>query len=262
VLAKCNACLATQSEKIEVRCKIKAKTNLVRTMHRCKACDYIFHPNNNHDVWDKPEAYFAGSDPKKFLRVGDGVRRGREYGMAKDAIEILGLEDPRILIFGAGISKDHDLLRKEGYRVYITDFINVQQSSHFISMDSEILFDIVISSEVIEHFEDPINDFIRMVKFLENDGIAISGTNMQDGSDIAKHAYIFTSGHSSYWSGKSLAAVSKRLGLEFDFRATLTKKVSPRKRYLYQSHSRRVIDKVKEYFAYRRQARSEDDYVT
>lgn len=255
----CRACDFPAVREIEITTKIKSGIGNTAMVVQCDNCGFVYNEKNTH-AFVKPSDYWAGSDPKKYLRVGDGVRRGREYGMTKMAIDIIGIKKPSILIFGAGVSQDHDLLRSEGLDVWINDFVNIQKSKFFIELDSDRQFDIVICSEVIEHFEDPIADFKSLLKFVKDEGLCISGTNMSDGIDLAKLAYVWTPGHCSYWSGSAIRAVSRRLEVGFDIRATAMKTVSPRKRYIFQSRGF-DMSRVAAWFGGHRYGWSEDSYM-
>lgn len=255
---RCLVCRSHNVIEVERESKVKAFVGKKSLFHICLNCLFIHQPNNKHDFKSKRD-YLAGSDPKKFLRVGDGKRKGREYAMAKMAIDMHEILKPRILIYGAGISRDHELLRKEGYPVDICDFVNVQNSPHWIDQrEIDDKYDIIISSEVFEHFDDPMANLVHVTDLLHKDGLSIHGTNMNDCTPIEKVHYVWTPGHCSYWSGPAIREASEILGLYYDIRPTDVKTVSPRKRYIFLCHSETVRNKIPAWFAEHRCAWSED----
>ena len=65
-------------------------------------------------------------------------------------------------------------------------------------------FDVVVASEVIEHFLDPVADLRALFDFVEPEGLLVCGTNLYDGGRLSRQSYAFVPGHTSYWSAPSL----------------------------------------------------------
>lgn len=216
-----------------------------REFHDCRECGFLHQPFNTYK-FETEESYKEGSDPAKFKRVGDGKRPGREYGMAKTAIEMLTSKTNviKILIWGAGISKDHELLRREGYLVDITDFTNTQNSPYWKPIRDLNMkyYDVLVSSEVIEHYTKPVEDLQTQLSYIHNWGISVSGTNMRSSLPLEKTKYVWTPGHCNYWTGEAIIQASVYYNTVF---AMPHPSVSPRKRFIFQTPSPKVERSIK-----------------
>ncbi len=213
----------------------------------CKACGFIGNPANINDYRDRGpiENLPAGT------RVGTDDRPGREYYMAKMALDILGRDDLEVLVFGAGRSLDnHHIAKLPRVRhVAIGDIMNIRDDAEVIDANKPASrrFPIVIASEVIEHFRDPRKDFAILFSFVERNGIIVCGTNIYDGGDLSKDSYLFFSDHSSYYTPEALRAIAHEHGYHVDFRAPLVG-TAMRKRYVLFTKSQPVLESVACYF--------------
>jgi len=229
----------------------------------CNDCDFIHNPKNYFE-YKKDSFKTVSSDPKTSKRAGDGKRAGREYKMAETTLNILKDNSPKnILLFGVGMSLDHKLLKKNfpENKVYISDIDNFQQEENFVHLDKNKKFDIIIASEVIEHFTDPINEFKRIFSKLNEEGMIVASTNIKDNTPLSRLLYPFLRGHTSYYSGKSLIHLARKFGFEIDFRLpaiSQNKTIGPRKRYVFFYKSPKVHDAILVYFSQRCFALSED----
>jgi len=53
---------------------------------------------------------------------------------------------------------------------------------------------------VIEHFRKPPDDFAKLFKFVKADGLLVCGTNIYDGGNLSRDAYIHFADHTSYYT--------------------------------------------------------------
>lgn len=202
----------------------------------CLDCGYSFCRENFKDYVKLGPKTIASSEV--YTRVGNGQQPGREYFMAKEAIDVLGSPDfflPqtireqrskrkfRVLIFAPGNSLDHELLRKldSVAECKITDLENFQKSPHFIPLDTGETFDVVIACEVVEHFMYPRKEFGNLFRYLNKTGLLVISTNLRKDDDFSARTYPFLYGHTSYYSGRSLIFLAEMNGLYIDFRTPI-----------------------------------------
>jgi hypothetical protein len=183
--------------------------------------------------------------------------------MGKQILELAGKDGGSILLFGAGLSKDHAWLRKKfpSVRIAVCDLENFQNLENFVPLDSDEKFNILIACECIEHFTDLESNFVTLLSKLSKNGIAIFSTNINDGTSLSKHGYPFIVGHTSYYSGRSLQKIAKRIdaSLEVDFRSPLASlgQLGSTKRYVIMHSDSAIRDAISEYFAAHLMADSE-----
>ena len=236
-------------------------------MEICSRCGHVSNPANTHDY---SQYETVGEIPIK-PRVGTADRKGREYFMAEMAIEILGRTDLDVLVYSAGRSLDnHHIAALPSVRtVAISDVIRLRDDAEFYDSSEPAArqFPVVIASEVIEHFLEPREDFERLFGFVEPDGLLVCSTNVYDGGDLKRQSYIFTPGHTSYYTPASLAVLAKANGWLVDLRTPLvaTGYGGPRKRYVLFTASPSVLESIQAYFVGREYAPSDppwEDPVT
>jgi SAM-dependent methyltransferase len=215
----------------------------------CRACGYVHMPG--HTV----SRYQTKTDmeqlPSGHNRLGTIDIPGREFHMAKMAVDILGGYGHEVLMYGAGRSLDNHHIAKlpEVGRVAISDIMKVRDDAEFIDADNppRRRFSVVIASEVIEHFRDPHADFAKLLRLVKNDGLLVCGTNIFDGRNLAADRYIFYPDHTSYYTPQALRMIARRAGVHLDFRSPLTGQ-GMRKRYVLFSRSATVMENVACYF--------------
>lgn len=233
----------------------------------CLDCGYSYCRENFKDYVKLGSQTISSS--KDYVRVGDGVRPGREYYMVKEAVDILGDLDfflPReekerlnkrkfrVLIFAPGNSLDHELIRKldSVEECKITDLKNFQQSVHFVPLDTKESFDIVIACEVVEHFTYPRKEFGNLFRYLKKTGFLIVSTNLRKDEDFSERTYPFLYGHTSYYSGRSLIFLAEMNGFFIDFRTPIGPTFnfkSKIKRFTYFTRSQDSYLSLKNYFS-------------
>jgi SAM-dependent methyltransferase len=217
----------------------------------CGQCGYVGMPDNTHDYTEATSTKNLGLA----ARCGTTDRTGREFGMTQLGIEVLGRSGLSVMVYGVGRSLDNVHIAKlpEVGRTVIGDIMKIRDDGEFIDISGEATdtFDIVVASEVIEHFVEPQVDFPKLFGWVASDGILICSTNVYDGSKLEPHRYIFGRGHVSYYSPESLRLIAKSNGWHVDFRLPVLGAGRPtgmRKRYVIFSRSPEVMERVSDYF--------------
>ncbi len=171
--------------------------------------------------------------------------------MAKMAADMLGRDGLSVLVFGAGTNRDNVHIERldNVARVAIGDIMRIRDDADFVDLTrpAREQFDIVIASEVVEHFRNPRRDFDTLFGFVADDGLVVAGTSIHAGNNLARDRYVFYPDHASYYSPRSLRLIADDAGFHLDFRAPLNGR-GMRKRYVYFSRSRSVLDDVAMYF--------------
>lgn len=227
---------------------------------RCQGCDMLRFPDNTGIYLDQ-----LRSEPHEWAcmekRNANEHRPGREFHMAQMGIEILSRPNARVTFFGAGINTDWKWLQRTypNAPTTLVDLENMQQVPNFETIAEATPSDIVIASEVIEHFEDPMAHFESLLRLVNEDGLLICSTNVYDGTDISGHEYPFIPGHVSYWTPHALAYVGLKTGFLVDFR---TPKIAfsrggPRKKYVLFYRNVETAYRIGLYFGTRTCAPSE-----
>ena len=216
----------------------------------CRKCGYVANPENFNDytVYQSLEQFPVSA------RVGTLERPGREWHMAKMGLDILGENKVDILIVGPGRSMDYRHIEKlPGVRrVAIGDIMQLHDVPDFVNLleDKDQRFDLVLASEVIEHFTDPARDFPGLFRMLRKRGILICSTNVWDGGNLNKHAYLYIKGHTSYYSAQTLSLIARENQMFVDFRLPVnaTTFAGPRKRYVLFTKSADRMRDISLYF--------------
>ncbi|HTW20356.1 MAG TPA: methyltransferase domain-containing protein [Mycobacteriales bacterium] len=225
----------------------------------CRECGHVTLPHNTHDYTKAAAAEHFGLA----ARVGTLERPGREFGMAQLALDALDRDPVDVLVYGAGRSMDnHHIARLAGVRdVAIGDVVQVRDDAPFIDISQPgwRSFDIVVAAEVIEHFEQPREEFPRLLSYVSDNGLVVCSTNVYDGGPLVKQAYIFGRGHVSYYTPHSLRLLADENEFLVDFRPprAVTGRVGPRKRYVLLTRSADVMRAISDYFGQHLYAPSE-----
>jgi hypothetical protein len=175
--------------------------------------------------------------------------------MAQMAIDILGRADLDVLVYGAGRSLDNRHIAElpQVRHVAIADVMKLRDDAEFIdsNLPAPRRFDVVIASEVVEHFLDPRIDLEALLAYVDTDGMLVCSTNLYDGGNLSRQSYPFVPGHVSYWSEGSVRRAAAANGVHVDIRIPLvaTGFAGPRKRYLLFTRSQVVMDSIGRYFS-------------
>jgi Methyltransferase domain len=235
-------------------------------VHICRDCGYIHIPKaasmytamSTYEQLHRP----AAVDPlgTAVSRAGTHEQPGREFHMAKMAIDILGRDDVEVLVYGAGSSLDNHHIAELGAvrHVAIGDIMKLRDDAEFVDANKPASrkFAVVVASEVVEHFRSPRDDFAKLFKFVANDGLLVCGTNIYDGGNLSRDAYIHFADHTSYYTPRVLRGIANDAGFRIDFRAPMIAD-GLRKRYVLFSKSHQVMESVACYFGVELYAPSE-----
>src|SRR4051812_34875861 len=148
----------------------------------CQKCRYVSSPDAAHDyaAATTTSGLSGGSSP----RLATEDRPGRETGMAKLGLEALQRPNASVLIYGAGQSLDFQHIAKLPLcgRVAIGDLVRLRDDAAFVDITklSKDPFDVVVASEVLEHFPEPWENFKNLFSYVKDDGIIVAGTNIRD----------------------------------------------------------------------------------
>jgi len=255
-LDSCSACGALELVRRTVTARSPSLKGKTCEFIICPSCSFISNPGNVHDY--SALGFDDASSPDSSPRTGDGQMPKREYHMAQMGADILARHSPgqdcEVVVFGAGLSKDHALIADDGLfsRVAVCDMENFQAVADFVPHTSrDVQFDAVIACEVIEHFTDLDADFDRLFGKMKDTGLVIASTNICDGAPLHTLLYPFALGHTAYHSGRSLLAVCERFGMQVDFRtpAISFNGAGPRKRYVLFYKDPRIGECISQYFA-------------
>jgi RNase P subunit RPR2 len=243
----CSVCLSTHVDSQRVTwVKDERKSFLVQI---CRECGYIANPDNFNDY----TKYKSLNQFPVSARVGTETQPGREFHMAKMGAQILGGRSLDVMIFGPGRSVDYKHVKKlpRVGSVRIGDIVELHDQPDFVNVleKSDARFDIVVASEVIEHFTDPGNDFPRLFNLLKKRGLLICSTNIYGGGDLNKHNYLYVWGHTSYYSPRAIERLAADNGMHFDFRVPIVAaRAGPRKRYVIFTPSADRLPDIARYF--------------
>jgi SAM-dependent methyltransferase len=227
-----------------------ANPRLRKTVNLCGHCGYLGIDELG------PSHYLAATSldqlPKPKQRIGTEERPGREFQMARMALQILGCSYAQdVLVYGAGRSLDNlHIQRLPGVgSVAIADIMRLRDDAPFIDVKDprKQRFAVVVASEVIEHFRDPWSDFATLLGLVKPQGMLVCGTNIHNGRpDLERDRYIYYPDHTSYYSVASIRRIAAAMGFHLDFR--FPDGLARRKRYVLFTRSPAVIDRVVDYF--------------
>ncbi len=188
-------------------------------------------------------------------RNANELRPGREFHMTELGYEILnnvGKPPTSLTYFGAGSNTDHRWISQKhpSLNIKLVDLENYQKHDAFEPINQASPSNLVIACEVIEHFHDPMAHFESLFRIVDEEGLLICSTNINDGSDIELHNYPFINGHSAYWSPISLMSAAAKFGYFVDFRTPKLcfSKKWIRKRYVLFYKSMQVQLGISAYF--------------
>lgn len=253
-------CLVCRSYQIRPRSVAFARNKSnVCDLHICGRCGFIRNLTNSkskyQDLVDLDELPASA-------RAGTHQRPGREYYMAKMAVDIMDRDDVEVLVYGAGRSFDnyHIEQLEQVRNVAIGDIMKVRDDAEFIDANQPAprRFPIVIASEVVEHFREPRVDFAKLFKLVERNGLVVCSTNIYAGGSLAKDRYLFYKDHTAYYTPSALRRIAKDAGFHLDFRVPKVGSVM-RKRYVLFTKSADVLQDVACYFGTQVYAPSEAD---
>lgn len=252
----CRVCGSDRTTREHVKNrKLGREMNVIR----CQDCGHVCMYENTRDY----SAITSEAGFKLAARVGTPERPGREFHMAELATAALKRDGLSVLIYGAGRSADNQHIARlpQVSSVAIGDVMQFRTDADFIDLTKRVRrsFDIVVACEVIEHFEQPRDEFAKLFKYVKPDGLLICSTNINNNGDLNRQRYIFGSGHVAYYTPGALRRIADAHGFHLDFRVpvTATGRVGPRKRYVMFSKSADVMNALSDWFGSNMYAPSE-----
>lgn len=259
---RCRICGA-RVQVLRVKSKVKSNRGRAEDFATCVDCGFIACSGNTHDYSTKGFGAYSQPSTPNGTRVGDGLRPGREFHMAVMGREILRRPAVDILIYGAGLSRDFELLANEpGFNVVaITDLENYSGSRRFVPINARgPKFDLIVCCEVMEHFNEPLKEFAQLFQFAHPTSLVICSTNVHDGTPMDRLAYPFIRGHVAYYSPESVARLAAHFDLWHDFRLPKCSLggPGPRKRYILFHHDAAVRSLIANFFGTHPYAYSEE----
>ena len=230
----------------------RRRTGTVLNLLVCQQCRYVSSPEASHDY--AAAASTQGLSGGLAERCATIENPGRETGMAKLGLEVLQRPNASVMIYGAGQSLDVHHIAKLPMcgRVAIGDLVDLRDDAEFFDINetSTDPFDVVVASEVLEHFPDPWKNLKNLFSYVKDDGIIVASTNVRDLGSLNTVNYLWCRGHVSYFSPEALRIVARSEGMHLDFRFPLiaTRYRRKCKRYVIFSRSAEVMEAVADWF--------------
>ncbi|MGL5827050.1 MAG: methyltransferase domain-containing protein [Nocardioides sp.] len=235
----------------------RGNADLCRDVAVCKSCGYVAIAELDVDRYRGKTS--VDQLPTVGARAGTMEQPGREYQMARLAMAVLGRASVDVLVYGAGRSLDnHHIATLPGVaHVAIGDIMNVRDDMEFhdANLPATRTFDVVVASEVVEHFRDPHLSFAQLLQFVPANGLLVCGTSLRGPEALRRQRYLFYPDHTSLYTPQALQILAARHDAIVDFRAPTG--LGPRKRYVIFARSREIMDQVSCYFGYHNTAPSE-----
>ncbi|MBN2300171.1 MAG: class I SAM-dependent methyltransferase [Acholeplasmataceae bacterium] len=198
------------------------KTNEI--FHECKYCEFIF----------KDESHYISNDQE--LKIYDAHHNDdHNLGYVNflmnfiDAAVLPYIKKGRVLDFGSGptplLSK---LIKKSGQ--FDVDIYDLYYAKQKIYENQE--YDLITSTEVIEHLKYPMQTFKLFFQLLKPDGILSMMTlfHPHNQNEFFEWFYIRDKSHVSFYTQNTMRYIAKQIGFEFiysnDYRYVVFKKKS------------------------------------
>ena len=210
-MSQCPVC-GGEEDIVAHTCRVKPFQGKTMRGHQCRSCGLIRYPENlGHYAEDHCPAALRGRAVRSAQRQrrapGARVLHGRDghgnRGQAQRQRQLLRL----------GPEHRPPLAQAEAYpevQTKLVDLENMQEAENFETIAEATPSDVVIASEVIEHFTEPVAHFESLLRLLKDDGILICSSNIYDGSNVALHQYPFVPGHVAYWTPLALIKMASR----------------------------------------------------
>jgi SAM-dependent methyltransferase len=228
----------------------RKNANRARDVTICRHCGFVAAAELSNDRYRGKTS--LEELPTVGLRAGTMEQAGREFQMARMALDILGREESDVLVYGAGRSMDNHHIKalpNVGH-VAIGDIMNARDDMEFHDANEPARrqFDIVVASEVIEHFRNPRENFRQLSQFVNDEGIIVCGTSLRGHRPLRDQRYLFYPDHTALYSPESLQLIAGETGFHLDLRHP--EGLGPRKRYVILTRSPQTMKLVTRYFGY------------
>jgi SAM-dependent methyltransferase len=223
----------------------------------CKSCGFVAAAELSNDRYRGKTS--LEELPSVGLRAGTMEKPGREFQMARMALDILGRDSADVLVYGAGRSMDNHHIKAlpNAGHVAIGDIMNARDDMEFHDANEPARrqFDVVVASEVIEHFRAPRQNFQQLFQFVNDDGIVVCGTSLRGHRPLRDQRYLFYPDHTALYSPESLQLIADENAFHLDLRHP--ERLGPRKRYVIWTRSQDTRNLITRYFGYTPVAPSE-----
>jgi len=260
-MSQCPVC-GGEEDIVSHTCRVNPFKQKTMRGHQCSSCGLIRYPENLGG-FSKNVSKETLEGNLRNLRNANDERPGREFFMAEMGMEIVSKHNASVSFFGSGLNTDHLWLKRKYPEIQtkLVDLENMQEAENFEAIPVATPSDVVIASEVIEHFTEPVEHFKSLLRLVKDDGILICSSNIYDGTDVSLHQYPFVPGHVAYWTPLSLIKLASDMGYFVDFRTPevgLTRG-GPRKKYIIFYKSAQNVFRTSLYFGTHMNAPSEKD---
>lgn len=196
-----------------------------QTWYQCVGCKFMFTDALDHFTQEDWSRFYAYPE---YLKYDPGAvmnrRAPRTIALIKHVEKRFEMKKPKVLLNGLGVCSSLIQLMSEEYDVYAThghfNFDNCITMQEAVKMGD---FDIVCSTEVIEHYAYPKEDFTLVRAMLKQGGVFCGTTCLSDGVDPAKmindewhylKQHTINAGHVSVWSEDAFDVMAKFLNME------------------------------------------------
>lgn len=175
-----------------------------KTYHLCSRCGLLFMD---------PSSYVDDTESKARYLLHNNYKEDDRYivflsQLANPCIKLIA-SGSTCLDYGCGHTKvmEH-IFQEKGFSMDSYDPL-------FYPHIKKRNYDLITCNEVIEHFYDPMNDFIRIYDLLKKRGILGLGVSLfNSDTDFKSWYYMKDSTHVSLYSFKTLAYIVQKLKLE------------------------------------------------
>lgn len=258
-MSHCPVC-GGEEDIVSHTCRINPFKGKTMRGHQCQSCGLIRYPENLGGFSKKVSKETLEGNLRS-LRNATDERPGREFFMAEMGMEIVSKHDASVSFFGSGLNTDHLWLKRKypDITTKLVDLENMQEAENFEPISDATPSDVVVASEVIEHFTEPVEHFKSLLRLVKDEGILICSSNIYDGTDIGLHQYPFVAGHVAYWTPLALIKLASDMGCFVDFRtpAVGLTRGGPRKKYIIFYKSTQNMFRTSLYFGTHMHAPSE-----
>ena len=178
--------------------------------HQCTSCDFIWKDSSIHvgpeEELEIYETHNNSINDKKYVRY------------LKDFVEACALpftgEIKEGLDFGSGPEPVLSQVMERDYGISM-DIYDKFYSTDKVYRDRT--YDLVTSTEVVEHLDDPLKYFSLFKSLLKDDGVLAIMTlfHPEDRERFLEWFYIRDQSHISFYTPRTMEVLSEKVGLEF-----------------------------------------------
>lgn len=200
-----------------------------RKFFLCKKCELIFTPPKlKHkeliERYSMHNNYYEDLNYRKFLlelaspvfeiiKSEFKIKSIKEFDILKNKLQCLD--------YGCGPTKVmQKIFESQGFKMDSFDpiFYNIFNNIEENNKNKLMKYDIITCNEVIEHFEQPLIEFKKILKNLKPNGILAIGTSIwNEKTKLNSWTYMTDITHLTFYSLNTLKHIAKKLNLEIVF---------------------------------------------